>query len=161
MMEHVTRACIFDMDGVLIDSGAHHRDAWRALLEELGAPPAEPEYWRLTIGRPAEEAVPLLLGAPATAAQARRLALRAGPKVERRPDEATHLHQPGGVDGIESIRGVAGSGRHDPDALDLPEVAVECGDEARCALVRYRNDGGIGEAQAALAGLSMVAAAAR
>ena len=77
MMSHVTtRACIFDMDGVLIDSGAHHRDAWRALLEELGAAPAEPEYWRLTIGRPAEEAVPLLLGAPVTAARARRLARR-------------------------------------------------------------------------------------
>jgi HAD superfamily hydrolase (TIGR01509 family) len=71
-----TRACIFDMDGVLVDSGAHHRNAWRALLEEMGAEPAEPEYWRLTIGRPAEEAVPLLLGAPVTAAEARRMALR-------------------------------------------------------------------------------------
>ena len=30
-----TRFCIFDMDGVLIDSGAHHRNAWQALLEEL------------------------------------------------------------------------------------------------------------------------------
>ena len=29
------RFCIFDMDGVLIDSGAHHRNAWQALLEEL------------------------------------------------------------------------------------------------------------------------------
>jgi hypothetical protein len=48
-------------------------------------------------------------------------------------------------------RRVAGSGRHDPDALDLPEVAVECGDEARDALVRHRDDGGIGETQAALA----------
>lgn len=64
------------MDGVLIDSGAHHRNAWRALLEELGAEPAEPEYWRLTIGRPAEEAVPLLLGTPVTGSEARRLALR-------------------------------------------------------------------------------------
>lgn len=48
-------------------------------------------------------------------------------------------------------RRVAGSGRHDPDARDLPEVAVECGDEARGALVRYRDDGGIGETQASLA----------
>src|SRR2546425_105550 len=41
------------MDGVLVDSGAHHRAAWTALLGELGvAVPAE--FWRLTIGRPAE-----------------------------------------------------------------------------------------------------------
>jgi len=39
-----TRAVIFDMDGVLIDSGAHHREAWRALLDELGVAPAEPDY---------------------------------------------------------------------------------------------------------------------
>jgi beta-phosphoglucomutase family hydrolase len=55
------RAVIFDMDGVLIDSGAHHRDAWRALLRELGHDLGE-DFWRLTIGRPAEEAVGLLLG---------------------------------------------------------------------------------------------------
>jgi len=38
----VTSAAVFDMDGVLIDSGAHHRRAWRALLAELGAEPADP-----------------------------------------------------------------------------------------------------------------------
>src|SRR5207249_346861 len=42
-----TRGVIFDMDGVLIDSGAHHRAAWRALLDELGVAPARPDYWRL------------------------------------------------------------------------------------------------------------------
>src|SRR6185295_1602849 len=42
--EAAARAVIFDMDGVLIDSGAHHRDAWRLLLGDIGvAPPAE--YW--------------------------------------------------------------------------------------------------------------------
>jgi beta-phosphoglucomutase len=72
----MTEAVIFDMDGVLIDSGAHHRSAWRALLDELGVQPAEAEFWRLTIGRPAEEAVPLLLGRPMPSSEARRLALR-------------------------------------------------------------------------------------
>ena len=72
----MTSACIFDMDGVLIDSGAHHRNAWRALLDELGVVPAPPEFWRLSIGRPAEEAVPLLLGRHVSAAEARRLARR-------------------------------------------------------------------------------------
>src|SRR5256712_4577672 len=70
------RGVIFDMDGVLIDSGAHHREAWRALLDELGVAPAQPDYWRLTIGRPGNEAVPLLLGHPLSWAEAMRLADR-------------------------------------------------------------------------------------
>ena len=69
-------AVIFDMDGVLIDSGAYHRRAWRALLDELGARPAHPEFWRLTIGRPGEEAIPILLGRAVSAEEARRLARR-------------------------------------------------------------------------------------
>jgi beta-phosphoglucomutase len=72
----VTSVSIFDMDGVLIDSGAHHRKAWRALLDELGVQPTEPEFWRLTIGRPAEEALPLLLRRALSPADTRRLAAR-------------------------------------------------------------------------------------
>jgi len=72
----VTTSAIFDMDGVLIDSGAHHRHAWRALLAELGTEPPDPEHWRLTIGRPSEEAIPLLLGRRVSGAEARRLARR-------------------------------------------------------------------------------------
>jgi HAD superfamily hydrolase (TIGR01509 family) len=68
-------AVIFDMDGVLLDSGVHHRDAWRLLLEDLSVTPA-PEFWRCTIGRPAEEAVGLLLGRPLTATEAATLAGR-------------------------------------------------------------------------------------
>ena len=73
--EAAARAVIFDMDGVLIDSGAHHRDAWRLLLGDIGVEPP-PEYWRLTIGRPAEEAVPLLLGREVDRAEAAELAQR-------------------------------------------------------------------------------------
>ena len=69
------RAAIFDMDGVLIDSGAHHRDAWDLLLRELGHEPS-PESWRVTIGRPAEEAVGLLLGRRLDTHEARALARR-------------------------------------------------------------------------------------
>jgi beta-phosphoglucomutase len=69
------RGVIFDMDGVLIDSGAHHRDAWRALLADLATEPP-PEFWRLTIGRPAEEAVALLLGRELPPEEAHRLAER-------------------------------------------------------------------------------------
>jgi HAD superfamily hydrolase (TIGR01509 family) len=71
-----TRAVIFDMDGVLLDSGAHHREAWRTLLAELGVTPAPPEFWRLTIGRPSVEAVPLVLGRATPWPEARRLAAR-------------------------------------------------------------------------------------
>ena len=63
------------MDGVLVDSGAHHRAAWTALLGELGVA-VPPEFWRLTIGRPADEAVPHLLGRPLSATEARRLSRR-------------------------------------------------------------------------------------
>jgi HAD superfamily hydrolase (TIGR01509 family) len=68
-------AVIFDMDGVLLDSGAHHRDAWRRLLVDLGLDPA-PDFWRRTIGRPAEEAVAHLLDRPVPPAEAARLARR-------------------------------------------------------------------------------------
>ncbi|HEU5197080.1 MAG TPA: HAD family phosphatase [Methylomirabilota bacterium] len=73
--EAAARAVIFDMDGVLIDSAAHHRDAWRLLLGDIGVtPPAD--YWRVTIGRTAEEAVPLLLGRPVEPAEASAIAER-------------------------------------------------------------------------------------
>jgi HAD superfamily hydrolase (TIGR01509 family) len=71
-----TRACIFDMDGVLVDSGSHHRAAWKALLDELGESPVSPEFWRHTIGRPAEEAVPLVLGRAVPEDEARDFAYR-------------------------------------------------------------------------------------
>jgi beta-phosphoglucomutase len=71
----VAAAVIFDMDGVLLDSGAHHRDAWRLLLEELGIVPA-PDFWRSTIGRPAEEAVAVLVQRDLTPVEAATLARR-------------------------------------------------------------------------------------
>lgn len=68
-------AVVFDMDGVLIDSGAHHRAAWAALCADLGVTPP-PEFWRLTLGRPAEEAVQLLLGRALSPEEARALSSR-------------------------------------------------------------------------------------
>lgn len=69
-------AAIFDMDGVVVDSGSYHRAAWRALLEELGVEPVDGEFWRLTIGRPVEEALPLLLGRPLSAHEIARYSKR-------------------------------------------------------------------------------------
>src|SRR5262245_65818323 len=70
------RGVIFDMDGVLVDSGAHHRAAWSALLAELGATASSPELWRITIGRPAHEAVALLLDRALSDEEAMQLASR-------------------------------------------------------------------------------------
>jgi beta-phosphoglucomutase len=119
---------VFDMDGVLIDSGAHHRDAWRLLLTDLGVT-APPEFWRLTIGRPAEEAVALLLGRPVDPDEAVQLARR---KREHYARLAARGMQP--IPGVAAFvsalarqgvpRAVATSAsRHDVDAL-LVEIGV-------------------------------------
>ena len=116
------------MDGVLIDSGAHHRDAWRLLLADLGLTPP-PDFWRLTIGRPAEEAVTLLLGRPVDPYEAVRLARR---KREHYSRLAARGMQP--IAGVAAFvaalarqgipRAVATSAsRHDVDAL-LVEIGV-------------------------------------
>jgi HAD superfamily hydrolase (TIGR01509 family) len=94
----VPAAVIFDMDGVLIDSGAHHRAAWASLLEEL-AVPAPREFWRLTIGRPAEEAVALLVGGEMSRAEARRLAYR------KRDHYARHARR--GTQAVPGVRDFA------------------------------------------------------
>jgi beta-phosphoglucomutase len=65
---------VFDMDGVLVDSGEHHRAAWQAMLRDVGLAEAPPDFWRLTIGRPSHEAVALLLGRVIHPDEARRLA---------------------------------------------------------------------------------------
>ena len=95
------------MDGVLIDSGAHHREAWRVLLEELGTTPPRPDYWRLTIGRPGNEAVPLLLGRELPWSEAERLA-------DRKRDHYLRLSR----QGLPAVRGVAAF----IDALDAAGV---------------------------------------
>ena len=106
----MTAAAVFDMDGVLIDSGAHHRHAWRMLLDEMGAEPADPEHWRLTIGRPSEEAIPLLLGRRVSDAEARRLARRKRDFYQARAQK--------GLDPVLGVREFLES---------LEELGVPCG----------------------------------
>lgn len=124
----VAGAVIFDMDGVLLDSGAHHRDAWRALLADLGVEPA-PDFWRRTIGRPAEEAVSHLLERPVAPDEATALARR---KREHYARLAARGMQP--VAGAPAFVGTLAAGgipravatsasRHDVDSL-LTEIGV-------------------------------------
>src|SRR6266705_6718595 len=119
------------MDGVLLDSGAHHREAWRVLLDELGVSPAQPEYWRLTIGRPSIEAVPLLLGRATPWPEARRLAAR-------KHDHYRRLARAGPppVRGVVAV--ATSASRHDADRLlgrtglrDRFEVVVTAEDVRR------------------------------
>jgi beta-phosphoglucomutase len=115
------------MDGVLIDSGAHHRAAWGALLAEIGEDP-DPEHWRLTIGRPSEEAVPLLLGRrlsdyevqTARAAQARPL---------RRFRAKGHRHRGGGEPLHRRSRAPEGPAgrRHLRLRFDVDHLLVDAG----------------------------------
>ncbi len=84
---------VFDMDGVLVDSGAHHRAAWASLCAEIAVDPPH-EFWRLTIGRPAEEAVALLVRGLSTA-DADRLAAR------KRAHYTEHARR-----GVVAVRGV-------------------------------------------------------
>jgi HAD superfamily hydrolase (TIGR01509 family) len=67
---------VFDMDGVLVDNARFHREAWRRLCREEGIALTDPEFWRLTIGRPVEDAVPRVLGRPVPPPEAVRLARR-------------------------------------------------------------------------------------
>jgi HAD superfamily hydrolase (TIGR01509 family) len=86
---------IFDMDGVLVDSSAHHRAAWEALLVDEGLTPSH-ELWRLTVGRPAEEAMGPLLGRTLRPDEVRRLS-------ERKREHYARLVSRG----VQAIAGVA------------------------------------------------------
>jgi beta-phosphoglucomutase len=133
------RAVVFDMDGVLVDSGAHHRDAWRATFRDLGLTPA-PDFWRITIGRPADEAVALLVDG-LERDEARRLA-----EVKRR--HYTRLARRGTVPvaGVPAFVDALARG-HVPRAVatsatrrDVERVLVELGLRSRFDVVVTADD---------------------
>lgn len=54
-------AVIFDLDGVLIDSGSAHLESWKRLAADLGQDVTE-EQFRDTFGRQNRDIIPLLFG---------------------------------------------------------------------------------------------------
>jgi len=67
----MTYGIIFDMDGVLLDSGPPHLKSWEMLAEENGLPIKESFFWD-TFGRTNEDILPLLFGRDLTKEEIRR-----------------------------------------------------------------------------------------
>jgi HAD superfamily hydrolase (TIGR01509 family) len=108
---------VFDMDGVLVDNSRFHREAWRRLCREEGIALTDPEFWRLTIGRPVEEAVPRVLGRSIPPAEATRLARRKTALYHELADG--HAAPVAGV--VEFVRALTAAGV--PRALATSAVA--------------------------------------
>jgi hypothetical protein len=69
-------ACIFDMDGVLVDSEPHHHAAWHRICLEEGAILTLAQVAERTLGRPVRESLPTLLGRPLDPDEIERLTRR-------------------------------------------------------------------------------------
>jgi len=52
---------IFDMDGVLVDSAAPHRESWKALAREIGGHVTDDQFHR-SFGRQNRDIIPILFG---------------------------------------------------------------------------------------------------
>ncbi len=68
-------AVIFDLDGVLIDSGPAHRESWRALGAESGIEVSDQAVGAV-FGRQNRDIVPILFGDDRTPQEVRRLGAR-------------------------------------------------------------------------------------
>lgn len=69
------KGLIFDMDGVLIDSGEAHFHAWHTLGEEIGVPHTR-DFFTSTFGMHNNQIMPRWLGPNLDPAESRRLAER-------------------------------------------------------------------------------------
>jgi HAD superfamily hydrolase (TIGR01509 family) len=64
------------MDGVLVDSEPHHREAWHRLCVEEGVSLARADVAERTLGRPVRDSLPALLGRSVAADELDRLVRR-------------------------------------------------------------------------------------
>lgn len=58
----IPRAVLFDLDGVIVDSGPAHAAAWQALFAEEGVAFGPADYERIAAGRPREAVIRAVLG---------------------------------------------------------------------------------------------------
>jgi HAD superfamily hydrolase (TIGR01509 family) len=70
-----TRGAIFDWDGVIINSGAHHEQSWERLAKEVGKP-LPPDHFKRGFGMKNELIFPGILKWTSDAAEIRTLSLR-------------------------------------------------------------------------------------
>lgn len=74
-MVHQGKAVLWDLDGVIADTGDLHILTWRMMLNEMGVPFDE-RHFRRIFGMVNSEGIPLLLGRPATPEEVARLSER-------------------------------------------------------------------------------------
>jgi len=60
-MRALAYGVIFDLDGVLVDSSAFHRESWRLVGRERGFEMSDEFFWR-TFGMPNRQILPMLFG---------------------------------------------------------------------------------------------------
>ena len=98
------------------------------MLRDIGAPEATPDFWRLTIGRPANEAMPLLLGRAVPRAEAMRLARLKQEHYRRLAGEGA-VAVPGAVEFVERLvaRGIPRAVSTSASRADARRILRELG----------------------------------
>ena len=61
MAQTITRAVIWDLDGVVIDSADEHRRAWQRLAKEEGVSLSDADFWA-TFGKRNDDIIPQFWG---------------------------------------------------------------------------------------------------
>ncbi len=119
-------AVIFDMDGVLIDSGAAHLESWRVLAREQGLT-VTPAQFQSQFGRPSRDIIRALFGADLDDAIVCRLDERKE-AIYRDLVRGRIREIPGAADVVRALRrenipvAVASSGPPENIALALDEL---------------------------------------
>ena len=143
-LSEAARACIFDLDGVLTDSGILHAAAWAEVLDELLLRVSEPTGWRFipfdpvgdyaayVDGRPRLEGIRLLLrsrGIQLSPGEEQELARRKGDALGRRLTERGVAALPGARLYLEAAgrarlgRAVVSSSTRTRPMLELAELS--------------------------------------
>lgn len=136
----MTPAIIFDLDGVIIDSGEPHQESWALLGAEVGIKVSDEDFKR-TFGRRNDEIIPLLFGDRFSAEELgqRKEALYRGLIKGRVPQ------MPGAVDLVQSLSAsghdlaVGSSAPFENVDLVLTEMRIKehfsamvCGEDVTC-----------------------------